>query len=153
MFIFLSQSQLIQWFRFSFNKSITLHNKPYFLFPNILKRWSFQQNRTGIWSFLYYQERWYFFFSKIWSYSLDTKGKMIFLKKMSGKIIFSSNVMKGWSFQEIRAWTWSFCNIWKDGISFFQKLWYFFFRRKMKEDDLYQKTRGNMIFSLYLRRR
>ena len=46
-----------------------------------------------------------------------------------------------------------FCNIWKDGISFFHKIWYFFFRRKMKEDDLYQKTRGNMIFSVYTRRR
>ena len=45
-----------------------------------------------------------------------------------------------------------FCNIWKDGISFFQKI-YFFFRWKMKEDDLYQKTRGNMIFSVYMRRR
>ena len=45
-----------------------------------------------------------------------------------------------------------FCNIWKDCVSFFQKIWYFFFRRKMKEDDLYQKTRGNMIFSVYMRR-
>ena len=42
---------------------ITLHEKPYFLFPNVLKRWSFQKNRTGIWSFLYHQET----------------GKMIFL--------------------------------------------------------------------------
>ena len=46
-----------------------------------------------------------------------------------------------------------FCNIWKDDISFFQKIWYFFFWRKMKEDDLYQKTHGNMIFSVYTRRR
>ena len=46
-----------------------------------------------------------------------------------------------------------FCNIWKDGISFFQKIWYFFFRRKMKEDDLCQTTRGNMIFFVYMRRR
>ena len=61
--------------------SKSLHEKPYFLSPNVLKRWSFQKNRTGIWSFLYYQERWYFFFPKIWSYSSDTKGKMIFLKK------------------------------------------------------------------------
>ena len=43
-----------------------------------------------------------------------------------------------------------FCNIWKDGISFFQKIWYFFFRRKMKEDDLCQNTRGNMVFSVYM---
>ena len=46
-----------------------------------------------------------------------------------------------------------FCNIWKDGISFFQKILYFFFRRKMKEDDFYQKTRGNMIFFVCMRRR
>ena len=59
----------------------SLCEQPYFLFPNVLKRWSFQKNRTGIWSFLCYQERWCFFFPKIWSYSLDTKGKMIFLKK------------------------------------------------------------------------
>ena len=39
-----------------------------------------------------------------------------------------------------------FCNIWKDDISFLQKIWYFFFVQKMKEDDLYKKTRGNMVF-------
>ena len=27
-----------------------------------------------------------------------------------------------------------------------------FFGRKMKEDDFYQKTRGNMVFSVYMRR-
>ena len=42
-----------------------------------------------------------------------------------------------------------FCNIWKDGISFFQKIWYFFFRRKMKGDDLYQKAREIWYF-LYI---
>ena len=41
--------------------------------------------RAGVWSFSYYQERWYFFFPKIWSYSLDTKGKMIFFKKNTWK--------------------------------------------------------------------
>ena len=44
-----------------------------------------------------------------------------------------------------------FCNIWKDGTSFFQKI-YFLFRWKMKQDGLYQKTYGNMIFSVYMRR-
>ena len=62
-----------------------LHGKPYFLFPNVLKRWSFQKNRTGIWSFLYHQERWYFFSPKIWYYSLGGKWKMIFLKKNTWK--------------------------------------------------------------------
>ena len=46
-----------------------------------------------------------------------------------------------------------FCNIWKHGIYFFQKIWYFFFRRKMKKDVLYQKSCGNMVFSVYMRRR
>ena len=79
---------------------LSLHGKPYFLFPDVLKRWSFQKNRAGIWSFLYYRERWYFFFPKIWSYTLDGKWKMIFLKKIHGNMIFSSNVLKRWSFQK-----------------------------------------------------
>ena len=83
-----------------FNGVGTLYEKPYFLFPNILKSWSFQRNRTGIWSLLYFQERWYFFFPKIRSHSLDTKGKMIFLKKTPGNMIFSSGVLKRWSFQK-----------------------------------------------------
>ena len=40
------------------------------------------------------------------------------------------------------------CIIWKDGI-FFQKIWYFFFGRKMK-DDFSQEIHGNMIFSVYM---
>ena len=43
-----------------------------------------------------------------------------------------------------------FCNIWKYGISFFQKIWYFILMRKIKEHDLYQKTHGNMTFSVYM---
>ena len=58
-----------------------LHEKSYFLFPNVLKRWYFQKNCTGRWPLLYYQERWYFLFPKISSYSIDGKWKMIFLKK------------------------------------------------------------------------
>ena len=38
-----------------------LHGKPYLPFPDALKRWSFQKNCAGTWSFLYYLERWYFF--------------------------------------------------------------------------------------------
>ena len=51
----------------------TLHKKPCFLFPNLLKRSFFQKHCNGIWSFLYYQERWNFFSRKIWPYSLETK--------------------------------------------------------------------------------
>ena len=55
--------------------------KNIFSFSKCLKRWLFRKNCTGIWSFLYYHERRYFFFPKIWPYSLDRKWKMIFLKK------------------------------------------------------------------------
>ena len=41
------------------------------------------------------------------------------------------------------------CNIRKDGVSFFQKIWYFFFRRNMKEDDLYKK-RMEIWYFLYI---
>ena len=74
--------------------------KTIFLYQNILKRWSFQNNCAGIWSFFHYQEKWYFFFPKIWSYSLDGKWKIIFLKKTHGNVLFSSNAPKGWSFQK-----------------------------------------------------
>ena len=103
--------------------------------------------------FLVLSEKMIFLFPKIWSYSLDTEGKIIFLKKnkkntwkyhiffrCSEKMVFLKNSRLNMKF-------------WKDGISFFQKTWYFFFRRKMKEDNLYQKKRGNMIFSVYMRRR
>ena len=83
-----------------------LHGKSYFLFLGVLKRWSLQKNFSGTWFFLYYWERWYFFFLKIWSYSytLGGKWKMIFLKKMHGNIIFSSNFLKRWSFQKGPRW-------------------------------------------------
>ena len=52
------------------------------------------------------------------------------------------------------AWTWSF--LWYlERVYFFfpENLIYIFFRRKMKEDDPYQKTRGNTIISVYMCRR
>ena len=119
------------WFKkvhkmMKFNKDISLHEKPYSLFPNVLKRCLFQKNRTGIWSFLYHQEKWYFFFPKIWYYSLGGKWKMIFLKKntwkydifliCSEKMVFPKKNCTGiWSFlyHEQR---WRF---------FSSKIWYF----------------------------
>ena len=96
---------------------ITLHGKPYFLFPDVLKRWSFQKNRAGIWSFLYYGERWYFFFPKIWSCPLDGKWKMIFLKKYT-EIYFLQIFWKDGLFNRDCAGTWSFLH--------YLESWYFF---------------------------
>ena len=64
---------------------------------NVLKKWSSQNNCTGIWSFLCHQERWYFFFPKIWYYSsLDRKWK-INLFQIHGNI-FSVYSEKRYSF-------------------------------------------------------
>ena len=106
------------FFHDTFNIHMAIHVKPYFLFPNVLKRWSFQKNSIGIWSFLYYQEKWYFFFPKILSYRLDGKWKMIFLEKINGNMKFSCNVLKRWSFQKNHTGIWSFF--------YFLEIWYFF---------------------------
>ena len=103
-------------------KEITVHKKPYCLSPNILKRWYFQKNGIGIWNFLYYQEIWYFFYPKIWSYSLDGKWKMIFLKKRHGNMMLSGNAPKKLSFQKNRTETLSYLLSGKMR-AFFSKIW------------------------------
>ena len=99
-------------------QSKSLHGKPYFLFPDVLKRWSFQKNCAGIWSFLYYRERWYFFFPKIWSYTLDGKWKMIFLKKYTEIWYFLQTFWKYGLSKGCRTGTWSFL--------YYLERWYFF---------------------------
>ena len=94
------------------------YGKPYFLFPDVLKRWYFQKNCAGIWSFLYYRERWYFFFPKIWSYTLDGKWKMIFLKKYTEIWYFLQAFWKYGLSKRCRAGTWSFL--------YYLERWYFF---------------------------
>ena len=55
--------------------------KTIFSFFKCSKKMVFPKNRSVIRSFLYYRERWCFFFQKISSYFLEGKWKMIFLKK------------------------------------------------------------------------
>ena len=105
------------------------YGKPYFLFPDVLKRWYFQKNCAGIWSFLYYRERWYFFFPKIWSYTLDGKWKMIFLKKYTEIWYFLQTFWKYGLSKGCRAGTWSFL-YYLERWYFFPKTWYFFLNRK-----------------------
>ena len=130
----------------------TLHNKPYFLFRNTLKRLPFQKKCIWIWSFLYHQERWYFFslkiwyfFSlKIWSYSLERKWKIIFFKKFMEIWYFR----KRWSFQKNCTEIWSFLYDQERCHLFLSKIWYFFYCRKWKMVFL-KKKHGNVMFSIY----
>ena len=126
----------------------SLHGKPYFLFPDVLKRWSFQKNPAGTWSFLYYRERWYFFFLKIWPYTLGGKWKMFFLKKKYTEIwYFLQTFWKVGLFKKGRAGTWSFLYCLRRWY-FSPQTRYFFLAQKVR-DDLPQEIRGNMIFSVY----
>ena len=77
-----------------------------------------KKNRTGVWSFLYYQERWYFFFPKIWPFTLDEKWKMIFLKKYTEMWYFLQAFWKDGLTKRGRAGTWSFL--------YYLERWYFF---------------------------
>ena len=120
--------------------------KPYFLSPDVLKRWSFQKNCIGIWSFLHYQERLYFFFPKIWSYTLDGKWKMIFLKKIHGNMIFSSNFLKRWSFQKGLRRYMIFLVLCGKMVFFPKNI---FFPWAESEWRLSQELHGNMKFSVY----
>ena len=131
----------------------SLHKKPYFLFPNVLKRWSFQ--KILHWNMIF----------------LVSSGKMIFLfpenlisffrRKMKGDLsqrktkqkktwkydIFfkcSENILQMFFFKRIvLEYDLSYI-IRKDGICFSRK--YFFYGWKIK-DDLSQKADGNtMLF-------
>ena len=132
---------------FVLNQLLTLHGKPYFLFPDVLKRWSFQKNRAGIWSFLYCWERWYFFLQKIWSYPLDGKWKMTFLKKIQGNMIFSSNVLKRWSFEKGPRQDMIFLALSGKMVFFPENM--IFFPWAGSERDPSQEIHGTMVFSVY----
>ena len=123
---------------------ITLHKKTYFLFPDVLKRWSFQKNCAGIWSFLYYRERWYFFFPKIWSYTLDGKWKMIFLKKYTEIWYFLQAFWKYGLSKRCRGSTWFFFVLSGKMVFFFPKTWFFYPGQKAK-DGPSQEIHGNMM--------
>ena len=78
----------------------------------------FLKNCAWIWSFLYYRERWYFFFTKIWSYTLAGKWKMIFLKKYTEIWYFLQALWKDGFSKKGRAGTWPFL--------YYLERWYFF---------------------------
>ena len=100
---------------------MTTARKTTFFFPDVPKRWLFQKNCAGIWSFLHYRERWYFFFPKTRSYTLDGKWKMIFLKKYTEIWHFLQAFWKDSLSKKGRAGTWSFL--------YYLERWCFFSRK------------------------
>ena len=123
----------VPWTELWFWLSVHCTENHIFLFPDVLKRWSFQKNCARIWSFLHYWERWYFFFPKIWSYTLGEKWKMIFLKKNRWKydIFFESSEKMVFPRRAPPAHDLS-CIIWRDGIFFPENIFFPFLRKYME---------------------
>ena len=103
-----------------------------------------KKNWTGIWSFLYHQERWYLFSPKMWYYSLGRKWKMVLLKKNTWKYDIFSKFSEQMVSQKKLHWNTIFLYHKERRHFFFPKIWWFFSERKMK-DDLSQKIPGNMF--------
>ena len=117
--------------------------KNIFSFPKCSEKMVFPKNRTGIWSFLCYQERWYFLLPKISSFSLE---KWSFSKKDMETWHFPQMFWKDGLSKKIRLeYDLSYCIIWKDNIIFFPKIWSYSLDRKWKMIFL-KKIHGNMIF-------
>ena len=120
-------------------KNLTLHEKPYFHFPNVLKKWSFQ--KKSHWNMLF----------------LVSSGKIIFLFPENMILLFRQKVKDNLS--QKNRWKYNIFFKCSEKIFFPKKnhsgTWHFFFpniryffRRKVK-DDLSQKIRRNMMFSVY----
>ena len=128
---------------------VTLHEKPYFLFPNVLKRWSFQKKIALEYDLFCIIRKDVFLFLENIILLSKRKMKDDLSQKIHENMIFSSNTPKRWSFQKKdHSWIWSFLYYLERWRFFFHKI-YFFFGRKM-EDDLSQEIHVNMIFSVYM---
>ena len=92
-----------------------LREKSFFLFPNVLKRWSFQKYRSGIPTFFYYEERWYLLYTKNerWSFLkkyVEIYFLQIFWKDGPSKTIALEDDLSCCIYLE--RWYFSFSKIW-----------------------------------------
>ena len=126
----------------------TLHGKPYFLFPDVLKRWSFQKKMHWNMIFLTLTGKMIFLFPENMTLYLRRKMKDDLSQKIHGNTIFSSNVLKRCSFQEGSRRHMIFLVLPGKMVFFSPKTWYFFPRQKVR-GDLSQEIHGNMTFSVY----
>ena len=83
------------------------------------------------------------FSQKIWSYTLDGKWRMIFLKKHTEIWCFLQTFWKDGLSKKSRAGTWSFL-YYLERWYFFPKTWSFFPGQKVKH-GLPQEIQGNMM--------
>ena len=108
--IFLFPENVILFFRRKIKDDLSqkIHGNMIFS-SNAWKDGLSKKNCTGIWSFLYYVERWYFFSGKYYLFSLDGKWKMIFSQEIHGNMIFPVYMYKCYKYitllQENQRWS------------------------------------------------
>ena len=91
--IFLFPENMTLFFRRKMKDVLSQKNGWKYIFCKFSEEMVFlKKNCTGIWSFLYCQERSYFFFPKIWSYSWDHLFRKKKKKKKQGNIFFVYSV-------------------------------------------------------------
>ena len=122
----------------------TPHVKPYFLFPDVLKRWSFQ-NIALEYDLSCIIRKDNISFLKKCDLILRRKMKDELFKKTHGNMIYSSNLLKRWFFQQNCTGIWFFLYHHETWHFIFTKTWYFFYGRKMKY-DLSQKIQMVFLF-------
>ena len=79
---------------------LAIHGKPHFLFPAVLKRWSFQKKSRWNMIFLVLSGKMIFLFPENMILPLRRKMKYDLSQKIHGTMIFFSNVLRRWSFQK-----------------------------------------------------
>ena len=104
---------------------------------------------TGIWSFLYYQEDVLFLFPENMILMFRHKRKDDLSQKNTGNI-FSSDVLKRWSFQKIHAWTWSFFVISGKMVFLFSRKYYIFCLGGKWKKMIFIKKRVKIWHFLYV---
>ena len=89
----------------------------------------------------------YIFFPKIWCYPQTKNEREYFSKKIHGNMIFTSNILKIWSFQKGLRRDMIFFVPSGKAVFFSRKHGVFSLDGKRERGDLSQEIHGNMIFS------
>ena len=119
----------------------SLHGKPNYLFPDVLKRLHWNM------IFLVLSGKMIFLFTENMILPLGRKMKDDLFQKLHRNMIFSADILKRWHLQKNCARALSFL-YYQGRWYFFPEKMIFFFGRKMK-DHISQEISGNTIFSVY----
>ena len=133
---------------FFFNCWFYTTRKTIFSFSRRPEKVVFPKNLYWNMIFLVLSGKMIFLFPENMILHLRRKMKDDLSQKIHGNMIFSSNVLKRWSFQKGLRWDMIYLVLSTKVVFFFPKTWCFFLGRKLR-GDLLQEIHGNIKFSVY----